>query len=107
MRVIDVVGIPGVLLRPNPKGGDPFSRPVGVHDGLREAGRLIRRLREKAVGPRERPKIGIKGSVLLVEYKDILDVLPKERDELIVCEIWLPAFGHEVARHRWVTPVAP
>lgn len=80
MRVIHIIEISGKLLWADSEGVNTAGGPIGVDQGLIEAGRTLRPVAEKAFGIGKRAKVRIKRPVFLVKDKDILDLLPNQRD---------------------------
>src|ERR1039458_10729814 len=88
MRVVDIVGIGGILAWPYEEWLNGARGAVGIHNLLGKAGGCGSGITVESLSARESPEIRIERAILLVQHEDVLDVLLNQADKLRVGQTW-------------------
>src|SRR5271166_1161318 len=84
MRMVDIVGIGGILAWSDEERLNGARGAVRVHNLLGKAGGLGRWVTVESLGTRESPEIRVERAVLLIQHEDVLDILLNQADKLRV-----------------------
>src|ERR1022692_2502289 len=88
MRVVDIVGIGGILAWPYEEWLNGARGAVRIHNLLGKAGGCGSGITVESLSARESPEIRIERAILLVQHEDVLDVLLNQADKLRVGQTW-------------------